>query len=143
MSSKKQAMDGRQLLIIQTQIMRLPLAKALPWLEVHGYKISTSGYYRELDKIKNSVDKRSMEIAQTGFLEQHMARIDTLLVIEREMWDNYHSIEDPFKRILAAKTIAEMQPYLAGAYNKTRAVMEKQAEMKSKFLTDTIQPNSK
>lgn len=136
----KMEIRDKEFLIIQTQIMRLPLSEALVWLEVHGYKMEKTAYYEELGKISKKVDFRAMEIAKKGLLETHMKMIDTLVVCERQLWNNYHRlVSSPYKQAQVIKIIMEMQPYLTEAYDRTRVVMEKQAELRSRFslMTDT------
>lgn len=52
-------------------------------------------------------------IASKEFLKQHMERIDTLRVILKEMWLNYHIENNHSKKVQILEKIEENQIYLS------------------------------
>lgn len=124
----------KEQLVISTKIMRMSLRESLDYCRSKGYKISKDYYYEILRNIENNVDTRALEIARKDFLVQHMNRISQLETVESEMWTNYHIENQPFRKCMMLEKIANIQPYIARAYEATVNVMEKQAEIKSRFL---------
>jgi len=59
-----------------------------------------------------------------------MERIDNLITIQQEQWTCYNTEKDNNKRSIILERIANMQPYISAAYDATRKIMEKQAELK-------------
>jgi hypothetical protein len=85
-------------------------------------------YYRKKDKLKATTQKRLYEVAQKGFVLQHMQRIDQLEHIETEMWENYLALKgkgEAYKACLVLEKIANIQPLLSSYYEATKEVMEK------------------
>lgn len=129
--------DDEDWLVITTKIMRMPVTEALAYLEVHEHQMDRATYFRRLEKITSKIDIRAMEIARVGILERHMKMIDTLETCERLLWEKHNLLAGkPSAQAKAIVAIIEMQPYLTEAYNKTRVVMEKQAEMRAKVLVE-------
>ena len=134
--------NNLEMLIIQCKVMRLPEKEALIWLGTRGHQISARSYYYRLQQIEQKTSKRAIVLAQRGLLDIHMRMVDTLEVCERMLWSELHRIEDPFKRTLVIKTIVEMQPFITGAYDQTREVMEEQARLASQAM-NTIEEKGK
>jgi hypothetical protein len=84
-----------------------------------------------LGRIKSWLKRTQLQrlhyIAQFGFEEQHLTRIDMCEHIEQLMWQNYHLCKDPAKKVGILKAIMELQPYISTYYDTTKAVMEKSA----------------
>lgn len=124
----------KEQIVLSTKIMRMTLSEALEYCKSKGYKINKDYYYEILRNIEQSTDTRAIEIAKKDFLTQHMTRISQLETVEREMWVNYNNEEQPFRKSMILEKIANLQPFITGAYESTVIVMEKQAELKSKIL---------
>lgn len=120
--------------------MRLPNAKALIYLEQCGYPISDSQYRRDKVKIEKTKLQRLHEIAQIGFEGQHLDRIDTCLLIERLMWDNWKACKDPLKRNQILKDIKELQPYISSYYEATKGVISKDVRQSDTSLPENTNP---
>lgn len=124
----------KEQIVLSTKIMRMTLNEALEYCRSKGYKINKDYYYEILRNIEQSTDAKAVAIAKKDFLTQHMTRISQLETVEREMWINYQKEEQPFRKSMILEKIANLQPFITGAYESTVIVMEKQAEMKSKIL---------
>jgi hypothetical protein len=124
----------KEQIVLSTKIMRLTLSESLEYCKSSGYKINKDYYYEILRNIDQSTDTKALEIAKKDFLAQHMTRISQLETVEREMWINYRNEEQPFRKSMILEKIANIQPFIARAYESTINVMEKQAELKSKIL---------
>lgn len=120
--------------------MRLQNKQALIYLKQNGYPISDSQYRRDKVKIEKSKLQRLYEIAQIGFEGQHLDRIDTCLLIERLMWDNWKECKDPLKRNQILKDIKELQPYISSYYEATKGVISKDARQSDTSLPENTNP---
>jgi hypothetical protein len=89
-----------------------------------GFAISEATYKREKRKINDLKLQRLHHIAQIGFEDQHLARIDNCEMIERLMWQDYLLEPSPYKRVMILKEIKELQPYISSYYDATRGVMQ-------------------
>jgi hypothetical protein len=67
-----------------------------------------------------------------------MERIDTLRVILKEMWVNYHIENNPSKKvqIQILEKIEENQVYLSSYYDSTRYVLQQAANKKDKITAE-------
>lgn len=123
----------RQQVVLATMVMRHSEIEALAYCTGQGFEMSRTVYYREIKIIKNSAWKRAEHISKSGFLEQHMTRIDQLRQAEHELWKNYKLEQSHFKKALIVKTIIELQPYLSSAYGLTQRVVERQIASQGTF----------
>jgi len=87
--------------------------------------MSISTYKREKLKLQRMKLERLHFIAQIGYEDQHLERIDNLELVLKEMWKNYHLEKNPFKRVLILEKIVNVQPYLSSYYDATKGVMSK------------------
>jgi len=65
-----------------------------------------------------------------------MERIDTLRVIHKEMWVNYHIENNPSKKVQILEKIEENQVYLSSYYDSTRYVLQQAANKKDKITAE-------
>ena len=67
-----------------------------------------------------------------------MERIDTLRVILKEMWVNYHIENNPSKKvqIQILEKIEGNQVYLSSYYDSTRYVLQQAANKKDKITAE-------
>ena len=65
-----------------------------------------------------------------------MERIDTLRVIHKEMWVNYHIENNPSKKVHILEKIEENQVYLSSYYDSTRYVLQQAANKKDKITAE-------
>jgi len=67
-----------------------------------------------------------------------MERIDTLRVILKEMWVNYHIENNPSKKvqIQILEKIEENQVYLSSYYDSTKYVLQQAANNKDKITAE-------
>ena len=100
--------------------------QALAYLKEVGFEVSDTTWYREKNKVEKLKLKRLYHIAQIGFQDQHLDRIDNTELCLRLMWENYHLEQDPFKRFQMLKDIILVQPYLSAYYETTKLIVEKQ-----------------
>ena len=65
-----------------------------------------------------------------------MERIDTLRVILKETWVNYHIENNPSKKVQILEKIEENQVYLSSYYDSTRYVLQQAANKKDKITAE-------
>jgi DNA repair ATPase RecN len=116
--------------IIEVMVMNLGEKGSLEYLYRKGFKISKQYYHKLKKQIKESRFDRLNLIAKTEFVDQHLERIDTLNLIQHEMWVQYHNEKEPFKKVQILEKIAELQTYLTAFYDASRYVMEKSIQQK-------------
>ena len=121
-------------LVIHAKAMRLNTAEALVYLRTRGHAIADRTYFKYKEKIDSSTWDRAEEIAKGGLLEQHMRRIDNLETIEHEQWLSLNMSKNPNARSQILERIAVLQPYITAMYDYTRAIMEKQTELKKVYV---------
>ena len=120
-------LNDRERLVRQCIIQRLKEPEALAYLKANGHEMPKSSYWRIRSNLQATKLKRLYEIGQEGFEDQHLERIDTLEWCHQELVVQYHTEKDPYKKAKIISFIVEIQPYLAGFYDVTRKVIEKQA----------------
>ena len=114
--------DNLKPLIIQVMAMNLSEKESLTYLEDRGFKISRAYFFKLQKQIKESRFDRLHLIAKQEFVDQHLERIDTLNLIQQEMWRCYR--EKDYKGMDALLKIAELQTYISPYYDASRYVME-------------------
>ncbi|MBC8549891.1 MAG: hypothetical protein H8D23_09580 [Candidatus Brocadiales bacterium] len=121
-------------LVLHTICMRMSEREALVYLQTRNHKMGVNKYYNLKEEIKTAKVKTLQDIAlHDGLIEQHLDRIHNLEVIEHELWLTFNQEPDNYKRANILTKIAEMQPYISGAYDMTRVIMEKQVELKTGY----------
>jgi hypothetical protein len=73
---KSNVLSDRQKAIIETIRMRLNEKQSLEYLKEVGFDIGPATYYRDKRKVESMKLKRLYHIAQIGFQDQHLERID-------------------------------------------------------------------
>ena len=110
--------------VIQTMVMDFSEIEALEYFKNRGFTISRESYYRYKKEIKNSRFERLSLIAKEGFVDQHLQRIDTLELINREYWKLYKQEKETFKKAQILEKIAELQTYISPYYEASKWIME-------------------
>jgi hypothetical protein len=118
-------LNDRSKTIVESIRMRLTEKQALTYLKEAGFEMSARTYYREKSKIESLKLKRLYHIAQIGFQDQHLERIDNIKLCLKLMWQNYNEEQDPFKKFHMLKDIILVQPYLSAYYETTKLIVEK------------------
>jgi hypothetical protein len=114
--------------------MRLNEKQSLEYLKEVGFDIGPATFYREKRKVENLKLKRLYHIAQIGFQDQHLDRIDNTELCLKLMWENYHLEQDPYKKFQMLKDIIMVQPYLSAYYEATKLIVEKQKRQQNDKL---------
>src|SRR5215204_4979446 len=117
--------------------MRLNEKQSLAYLKEVGFEVSPATFYREKKNVEELKLKRLYHIAQIGFQDQHLDRIDNTELCLKLMWQNYHSEQDPFKRFAMLKDIIMVQPYLSSYYETTKLIIfDKQQQNTNQSFDD-------
>lgn len=116
--------------IIQTMVMNLSEKESLTYLADRGFKISRAYYFKLQKQIRESRFDRLHLIAKQEFVDQHLERIDTLNLIQEEMWKCYRNKD--YKGLDALLKIAELQTYISPYYDASRYVLEKSIQDKKR-----------
>lgn len=72
-------------------VMNLSEKDSLTCLADRGFKISRAYYFKLQKQIRESRFDRLHLIAKQEFVDQHLERIDTLNLIQEEMWKCYRN----------------------------------------------------
>jgi hypothetical protein len=139
---KSRLLSDRQKAVIETIRLRLTQEQSLAYLKEIGYNIGPATLYREKRKVEALKLKRLYHIAQIGFQDQHLERIDIYEMGFKMMWQNVLRERDPFIQNSMIKDILLLQPYLSAYYEATKLVIEKQPEYEE-FLDKQLQQQSK
>ena len=133
MTVKSRLLSDRQKAVIETIRMRLTEKQSLAYLKEMGFDISPKTYYNDKRKVESLKLKRLYHIAQIGFQDQHLERIDTIELCLKLCWQNYNEEQDPFKKFQMLKDIILVQPYLSSYYEATKLIIEKHPEYQNEF----------
>ena len=91
----------------------------------NGFSVSRDTYFRHKKKLEEKKLQRLYHIANIGFEDQHLQRINDLELIEKKVWEEYNKEKELFKRVQILKDIAQVQPYLSSYYEATKYVIDK------------------
>ena len=89
MTIKSRLLSDRQKAVIETIRMRLTEEQSLAYLKEIGYNIGPETLYREKRKVESLKLKRLFHIAQIGFQDQHLERIDIYEMGFKMMWQTF------------------------------------------------------
>jgi hypothetical protein len=113
--------DSLKSLVMRCMVMRLTERESLEYFKEQGYEISSRQFYRIKKNIRESRFERLSEIAK-GFIDHHLQRMDTLELVNYEMWRKYRAGD--YKALDALSKIAEAQPLISNYYDATKLVVE-------------------
>jgi hypothetical protein len=136
MSRKETKTTGIFPYIIECMCLHISEKESLSYLKDRGFIIPRAEFYRLKNEVKESTHERLNLIASKEFLTQHMERIDTLRVILKEMWVNYHIENNSSKKVQILEKIEENQVYLSSYYDSTRYVLQQAANKKDKIKVE-------
>lgn len=122
--------------VIECMCLHISEKESLSYLKDRGFTISRVEFYRLKKEVQESTQERLNLIASKEFLTQHMERIDTLRVILKEMWINYHIENNPSKKVQILEEIEENQIYLSSYYDSMRFVLQRAAIKKDKITVE-------
>jgi hypothetical protein len=126
MTVKRRLLSCREKTVIETIRMRLTEKQSLAYLKEMGFDISPKTYYNDKRKVESLKLKRLYHIAQIGFQDQHLERIDNYEIGFKMMWKNVLLEKDPYKCNQMIKDILLLQPYFSAYYEATKLIVEKQ-----------------
>lgn len=122
--------------VIECMCLHISEKESLSYLKDRGFTISRAEFYRLKKEVQESTQERLNLIASKEFLTQQMERIDTLRVILKEMWLNYHIENNPSKKVQILEKIEENQVYLSSYYDSMRFVLQRAANKKDKITVE-------
>jgi hypothetical protein len=122
--------------VIECMCLHISEKESLSYLKDRGFTISRAEFYRLKKEVQESTQEGLNLIASKEFLTQHMERIDTLRVILKEMWLNYHIENNPSKKVQILEKIEQNQVYLSSYYDSTRYVLQRAANKKVKITVE-------
>lgn len=122
--------------VIECMCLHISEKESLSYLKDRGFTISRVEFYRLKKEVQESTQERLNLIASKEFLTQRMERIDTLRVILKEMWINYHIENNPSKKVQILEEIEENQIYLSSYYDSMRFVLQRAANKKDKITVE-------
>jgi hypothetical protein len=117
--------DSVKSLVMRCMVMRLTEKESLEYFKEQGYEISSRQFYRIKKNIRESRFERLSEIAK-GFIDHHLQRMDTLELVNYEMWRKYRAGD--YKALDALSKIAEAQPLISNYYDASKMVMENEID---------------
>ena len=111
--------------VVETIRMRLSTQHSLQYLKDNGFSLSRATYFRHKKELEEKKLQRLSHLANIGFEDQHLARIDGLELIEKKMWEEFNKEKEPSQRVQILKDIAQIQPYLSSYYEATKYIVDK------------------
>jgi hypothetical protein len=129
--------------VVETMRMRLTTDQALQYLKDNEFPMSRASYFRHKKKLEQMKLKRLYHIAQIGFQDQHLERIDVYELGFKIMWKNVLLEKDPYKQNSMIKDILLLQPYLSAYYEATKLIINKQQQSEYQKFLDKQQQQSK
>jgi hypothetical protein len=129
---KSSVLSDRQRAIVECIRMRLNEKQSLIYLKEVGFDMGPATYYREKRKVESMKLKLLFHIAEIGFQDQHLERIDVYEMGFKMMWKNVLREKDPYKQNSMIKDILLLQPYLSAYYEATKLVIDKQQQQNEK-----------
>ena len=130
---KSSILNDTEKAVVETIRMRLSTEHALQYMKDNGFCVSRATYFRHKKKLEEKKFERLYNIANIGFEDQHLTRIDGLELIEKKMWEEYNKEKESSKRVQILKDIAQIQPYLSTYYEATKYIVDKRIiEVKEK-----------
>ena len=121
--------------VVETIRMRLSTQHSLQYLKDNGFSLSRATYFRHKKELEEKKLQRLSHLANIGFEDQHLARIDGLELIEKKMWEEFNKEKEPSQRVQILKDIAQIQPYLSSYYEATKYIVDKRIiEVKEKEM---------
>ena len=112
-------------MIVDCEYHHMTERESLDYFNEQGYDISCRQFYRIKKNIRESRFERLSEIAK-GFVDHHLERMDTLDLVNYEMWRKYR--QGDYKGLDALSKIAETQTILSQYYDASKMVMENEIE---------------
>lgn len=112
-------------------LMRFNERESLDYVRKQGYRISHAQYYRIKKRMQDSKFDRLNQIAK-GFVEHHLERLDTLELINHEMWASYR--KGDYKAMDALSKIAQIQPIVSSYFEASKMVMEDEIDRMRKEI---------
>ena len=122
-------LNDREICVVYTKALDYPEVKAIQYCKDRGHKMSVPTYYRILKKVGAETLVRLVKIAKEQ-RERHLARIEKLETIEKQMWEQADKETDTIKKTRILKEIREHQLYISAFDEATEGVIE---EVVSKF----------
>ena len=118
--------NERNQYVIHCMVKRFSDKEAIAYLKGMGYEMSSVTYWRCRKQILANRFKRIQEIADHELIDQHLERIDELLLIKKEMWSRYHRETNNVRAFEMLVDLANIQPAISQYYASTHKVIEKQ-----------------
>lgn len=112
-------------------LMRFNERESLEYVREQGYQLSRAQYYRIKKRIQDSKFERLNQIAK-GFVDHHLERLDTLELINHEMWASYR--KGDYKAMDALSKIAAIQPIVSSYFEASKMVMEDEIDRMRKEI---------
>ena len=119
-------LSDTQKAVVDTITMKLNLAHALDFLKNAGFPMGKRTYYRHKKKIQELKLERMQFIAKVAYEEQHLERLDTMEMIENQMWLCYWREKDHSKKVKILSEIANIQPFISSYYEATKSLVDNQ-----------------
>ncbi len=117
-------------LILRCIVMRFTEKESLAYIEANYKEIESTRYYEIKKDIKDRINTEGYRItSKNGLFEQHMMRIHTLEIVEKEQWRNYHTEAKPFLKSAILERIQNLQVYLSSAYDYIRVIIKNQEDL--------------
>lgn len=121
----------RESLVLQAKLMyKSDYTAAIKWLNSKGEKMKQTTYYMILKDIESRGAERLFNIGKT-FQAFHADEIEKFLMIESQMYEQYHAEETPTGKARILKMIADIQPMITALYDSTQYVVEANARFLS------------
>lgn len=130
--AENRSFDEVDLEIIVCSIRRLSTKDALEDLHSKGFEIEERAYYTRKKKLKENNIKR-VTSAIEGLVAQHLRMIDSLELIQKNLWKDLDKVTEPNLRLKIMNAIRENQNYLLEYYELIPTLVDKQIKSFNKM----------
>jgi len=124
--------DELDLEIMTCSIKRLSTKETLEDLHSKGYEIEERAYYTRKKKLK-AINIKRVTSAIEGLVAQHFRMIDSLELIQKNLWKDLDKVTDPNLRLKIMNAIRENQNYLLEYYELIPTLVENQIKSFNKM----------
>lgn len=129
---RKNNSDELHTLISACQIQRYSTKESLEFLKSRGFEISERTFFKYKNNIKNDIGTKGKFAIDTLVLK-HLQSIETLELIDKELWHEYLETKDQFLKIKILNSIRDNQIYHSKFQESIPNIIDKQMESMKKL----------
>jgi hypothetical protein len=123
----KNCSEELKILISTCQIRRHSTKESLELIKSHGFEISERTFFKYKSSMKEDVAIKT-RFAIDNLVLKHLQSIETLELIDKELWHEYREVQDQHLKIKILNAIRENQIYHSKFQESIPITIDKQIE---------------